>query len=121
MNISAKTRKQINQRDNGCCRRCGNLATNVHHRIGRGMGGSKRADINDLAALVMLCGSGTTGCHGLITSRPEEAYREGWSIRRSDPEPAESVPLFDIFGDFFWLTDDGGVIYATTPRSRLHL
>src|SRR4249919_4099970 len=108
MNIPAKLRKQVNERDHNCCRRCGKPATNVHHRINRGMGGSKRTD--DLTALVMLCGSGTTGCHGYVTTHPEEAYRTGWSIPRRDPEPPETVPLVDLYGRAFWLEEDGGVI-----------
>ena len=116
--ISAKTRRLVHERDRFTCRRCGVYGNNIHHRIGRGMGGTKREDVNSLAALVTLCGSGTTGCHGWITEHPEEAYRLGWSIRRSEPDPAESIPLVDKYGQFFWLTEDGGVIYAETTQKE---
>ena len=116
--IPTLLRLQVQARDNNICRRCGRLGNNVHHRITKGMGGNKSLRVNGLAALVTLCGSGTTGCHGWVTEHPEEAYRLGWSIRRSEPDPAESIPLVDIYGQFFWLTDDGGVIYAETTQKE---
>jgi hypothetical protein len=42
-----------------------------HHRRPRGMGGTRRADVHSLSALVLTCGDGTQGCHGYA-----ESYRE---------------------------------------------
>ena len=44
-----------------CCIVCGNYGTNRHHEPPKGTGGEKSWNGN----LVSLCGSGTTGCHGL--------------------------------------------------------
>ena len=110
--LSTKVRRQVADRDRGCCLRCGARGTNVQHRIGRGMGGTSRAEVNDLAALVTLCGSGTTGCHGYITAHPEEAYATGWAIRRSTTEHASEIPLTDFDGRQLFLTEEGGLIYT---------
>jgi hypothetical protein len=46
------------------CRLCGDPATNLHHIVPRSQGG------DDVAAnLVEICGSGTTGHHGLVEAR----------------------------------------------------
>lgn len=113
--LSTKVRRQVAERDRGWCRRCGARGTNVQHRIGRGMGGTSRVDVSSLAALVTLCGSGTTGCHGYLTEHPEEAYATGWAIRRSSPELASEVPLVDLEGRQFFLTDEGDLIFTGRP------
>ena len=48
-----------------------------HHRKNRQSGGSGDPLINSLANLLLLCGDGTTGCHGWIGANPEQAYRLG--------------------------------------------
>ncbi len=53
--------KIIRRLKSGRCRVCGNLPTTLHHLIGKDLGG------DDLPAnMVPLCGSGTSGCHGLV-------------------------------------------------------
>lgn len=59
--------------DGALCAVCGRPATNSHHEPPLGMGGRNRAFLLRTArgswtltpALVALCGSGTTGCHGM--------------------------------------------------------
>jgi hypothetical protein len=104
-------RDVVTARDNGSCLRCSAPGTNVHHRIGRGMGGTSRRDVNDLAALVTLCGSGTTGCHGWVTEHPAEAYALGWAIRRSETTHPSEIPLTDLYGRRFFLTEEGALVY----------
>lgn len=55
------------------------------------MGGDKRPDTNLPANLVLLCGSGTTGCHGWVHANPRDAQLLGWIIPRW-AEPLE-VPV----------------------------
>lgn len=55
---SAGLRKYLAERE---CRICGQPASNMHHLYPRSQGGDDVAD-----NLIPLCGSGTTGCHGLI-------------------------------------------------------
>jgi len=38
-NFSKKVREQIYERDNGCCRNCGGIGTEIHHVIFRSQGG----------------------------------------------------------------------------------
>lgn len=78
----------------------------THHRINRGMGGSKRADLNLPANLLTLCGSGTTGCHGWVTANPRQSYEKGWAVKR-DRDPA-GVALTTWRGDWIYLDNEGG-------------
>ena len=75
-------------RDGFACRRCGvdvsRSPSSVHHRLPRRMGGTRDPRSNDLRNLVLVCGSGTTGCHGWIESHRTEAYEQGWLIRSYD-------------------------------------
>ncbi|MBO7701908.1 MAG: hypothetical protein J6S36_03250 [Eggerthellaceae bacterium] len=44
-----------------CCIVCGRFGVNRHHEPPKGLGGERAWK----GSLVSLCGSGTTGCHGL--------------------------------------------------------
>ena len=57
------------------CVVCGKPATNQHHVVIKGMGGSRRQ-----IPTVSLCGMGnTSGCHGLAHAmRLHFRYRKGW-------------------------------------------
>lgn len=84
---SAKVVQQVRERDGHQCVRCGvgrDLTT--HHRIPRGMGGTKDPRINHPSNLLTLCGSGTTGCHGWAESHRLEAVKDGLIVSRyADP------------------------------------
>lgn len=90
----------------------------MHHRLPRGMGGSNskagRARTERASNLVVLCGSGTTGCHGWVEANRHAAYLSGWLVHRED-DPA-TVWLIDLAGRRFRLDDRGGLQLAT-PRS----
>lgn len=96
----------VRYRDIGLCVRCGtpdNLTT--HHRKPRGMGGTKDPAINDLANLLTLCGSGTTGCHGWVEANRAEAKRLGFLVSQwADPAV---VPVASWRG---WVLVDGDVV-----------
>lgn len=55
------------------------------------MGGSKRAELNTPANLIVICGSGTTGCHGRIESNRTEAYADGLLLH--DGQDPAAVPV----------------------------
>lgn len=65
-------------------------AHSVHHRRPRGMGGTSRTDTNSPANLLLVCGTGTTGCHGWIESHRDESFRFGYLLRQYE-DPAQVV------------------------------
>lgn len=76
MSIPAKVRGQLRMREDNWCAKCGlKYANNAHHRKNRSQGGQ-----DDLSNLLLLCGSGTTGCHGYITEHPRDSINHGWSV-----------------------------------------
>lgn len=85
----------VRWRDRDRCRRCGTYTPggSLHHRQGRGGPNPHRA-----AAVILLCGSGTTGCHGYVHANPAESYANGWMVRRLGVQRCEDVPI---------LTQDG--------------
>lgn len=101
---TAKTCAVVMLRSAGRCIRCGTIGHQIHHRKPRQMGGTRDAAINNPANLVLL----SNECHSHVESHRKAAYDEGWLVhRRDDPE---TVPLIDLFGQRFWLTDDSTVI-----------
>lgn len=92
-------------RSGGHCERCDRQLTpgvsvNRHHRARRQAGG------DCLENLLLLCGTGTTGCHGWVTEHPTEAYANGWSVRAlSNQDPAD-VPV-RIRGRWWKLNPNG--------------
>lgn len=71
-------RDLVNLRDGGVCVKCGRVdpffGVNFDHRVNRSQGGDWRASNGQL-----LCGSGTTGCHGWVTTEPGKAIADGWA------------------------------------------
>lgn len=61
-----------------------------HHRRPRAMGGTRRADSNEPQNLLLLCGTGTTGCHGRVEASRALAYAAGWLVHQNE-DPA-TVP-----------------------------
>ena len=114
--IPQKTRQAVYERDEWCCRRCGiNVEhrpefRSIHHRQGR-----RGSDAHRMSNLVLLCGSGTTGCHGYLTEHPAEAYAGGWSVKRISVDDPEEVPIH-VQGGLLWLTDEAGA--WTLPRKE---
>ena len=97
-----KCRKVVKARARGACERCakeGGLT--LHHRKKRSQGGDWTPQ-----NCVMLCGSGTTGCHGWVEDNPDTAEVYGWHVRPWD-DPLD-VPILYHGGAFTYLTEDGG-------------
>lgn len=100
MTIPAKVRGALRMRGDNWCERCGlSYANNAHHRKNRSQGGQ---DV--LSNLLLLCGSGTTGCHGYVTEHPEDACNNGWSVKPWH-NPAD-IPV--KYRDAFVFLDDLG-------------
>jgi hypothetical protein len=69
------------------------------------MGGTTRLDVNAPYQLLLLCGTGTTDCHGLVESQRALSYVHGWVVRQND-DPTR-IPVLLHTGDLRYLTRDG--------------
>lgn len=108
-------------RDGPVCLRCGTTlhgrSASKHHRKLKGRGTPKR--LWDLVEnIVILCGSGTTGCHGWAHHHRREAEATGWIVP-SWADPAE-VPLIDLLARRFWLRPDGTNSLYDDPWATAH-
>lgn len=100
-------------RSGGRCENCGGslgpqrrgVDFSGHHRLPRRMGGTNNPAVNGAANVVILCGSGTTGCHGRIESNRTDAYARGLLLHAGEVPSATSVDL--VYGLVF-LDDVGG-------------
>ncbi|KFI50039.1 HNH endonuclease [Bifidobacterium biavatii] len=102
------TRRLILHRDAYRCLVCGRdldaswSGYSIHHRRLRSHGGS---DLNQPSNLILLCGSGTTGCHGEIHAHPDHAYQHGWLVHAwADPT---TIPLLTHRHGWILLNPDG--------------
>lgn len=133
--FKAATVAMIWERDAGRCALCGEWLVwefraepfehgwSLHHREDRGMGGVKRARkgrVQPRAHLalaangVLLCGTGTTGCHGKVT-REEVPERLGFSVSRIGIRRPVDVPLLHALHGWVRLDNDGGYTPADEP------
>lgn len=111
MSIPVKVRAQLHDRALDCCEGCGLYgATNAHHRINQSQGGQ-----DTLSNLLLLCGSGTIGCHGWVTVNPNKSRQLGLSVGRGNDPSKISVLRYDRVSGIasrVFLTDDGQVVAA---------
>ena len=102
-----QSQRIVQRRSRGVCERCLRAdATQFHHRLPRGAGGSAhRAEINMPANLLHLCLS----CHAITESERERAYILGLLVHRGQ-RPCEVPVLIGMepFTQRFLLDDDGG-------------
>lgn len=73
------------------------------------MGGSKASWANQAPNGIVLCGSGTTGCHGRVESNRAWAEANGYIVRHGIELP-EHVPVQHVLYGEVWLTRDGRVV-----------
>lgn len=87
----------------------GNLLTSVphsfHHRLMRSHGHGY-AGLHLPGNLILLCGTGTTGCHGHVHAHPKEAYERGWLVHPWE-DPLEK-PVWSKAHGMILLDDEGG-------------
>jgi hypothetical protein len=107
--VNAKQFSRYLTRDGGCLH-CGDVETAVpHHRLNRGMGGSKARDVP--SNIISLCAN----LNGLLESSDVWAAHGrayGWKLR-SGQDP-RTTPVFDAnTGIWFTLDDDYGRLGAT--------
>ena len=109
LRVSDETRFEVLARANYKCERCGTdflgIPISVHHRRPRMMGGSKDSTLHLPANLIVLCGTGTSGCHGWVEANRNEARRLGLLIQKV--ESAEEIPFQDK-SQVWWRIDNNG-------------
>jgi hypothetical protein len=119
---SRDVRALVMERDNQCCQACGAGITgrpySIQHRVARGMGGTSNPAVNSFPSLVLMCGTGTTGCHGLAEQRDPEMHSRGFWLKRG--EDPERVPVM-IAGPGYlipaWLLPDGSRSLFEPPEA----
>ncbi|TDW30993.1 hypothetical protein EDD25_2781 [Cryobacterium psychrophilum] len=112
---------QVDRRDLYRCMRCGVAIDggSRHHRQRRQVGG------HSLPQLVLLCGSGTTGCHGWVHAHPQQSREHGYIVRTHVPDPATIPVLIGAVRQSgnYWalLTDLGGIVRITSTEAQERL
>lgn len=87
----------------------------LQHRRARGMGGSRDASTNLAANLVLMCGTGTTGCHGHVESHPREALDRGFRV--SQGATPSRIAILTATRGLVLLDDVGGFAYQEDTPS----
>ena len=114
-------------RECGSCFKCGRTVVwqdrgfgwSMHHRKPRGAGGTRR--IMTAADGLVLCGSGTTGCHGWVESHRDIATEHGYLISRNASTPEfepDRVRVRRDDGRWFLLTADGRAVEVEKGNTR---
>lgn len=108
------TRELVYERDDWCCFCCGvpllNQPRSLQHRDDRGMGGTRRPEVNSPANLILLAGSGVTACHGRVERRcPVDNDRGYWLKHGQDPA---TTPVWHWRHGWVLLDHTGGMALA---------
>lgn len=110
----------VAKRDQGSCAYCGGEILgergwdwSVQHRLRRGNGGTDREFVNLAGNLVLLCGSGTTKCHGLVEGNPAWARQHGFRVDDGETLPADTPIEHAVHGRV--LLDDEGGTWTEAP------
>lgn len=105
--------ERIDQREQRKCARCGMAIWNNasrHHRKFRSRRGG-----DEVSNGLLLCGSGTTDCHGWVHAHPVQARVSGFAVHTW--ENPRLVPVQHIMHGLVYLDDEGG--FSTTPPRDL--
>lgn len=98
--------EKIDRREGQSCARCGRGIWengSRHHRKFKSRGGG-----DEVSNGVLLCGSGTTGCHGWAHRYPREARAAGFAVNSWEDPALVPVLLYMAGKRPVYLDDDGG-------------
>lgn len=117
-------RDQVTGRDQHRCTICERYVRagqwpglSIHHRLMRSQG-SGSTELHEPSNLLLLCGTGTTGCHGWIHAHPLEAQTYGWLIGVKDTRPPHLVPVYNHRHGWQLLTPDGQAVPCQPPEGQ---
>lgn len=79
--------------------------------IGNSVANARGVEKHQVQNLILLCGSGTTGCHGFVHMHPTIAYENGWCVKSFQDQL--EVPVRTWHG-LVYLTTDGK--YSSTKE-----
>lgn len=111
-------RRATRSRSAGLCelnlRGCQRTAINVSHRLPRSGGGGWSP-----AALLDACGSGTTGCHGIVERDRDRSYELGLLVHRGENPAKVPVKLHHpVYGPAWWQPTDDGLLLWLAPYEQ---
>ncbi|MFW6776099.1 HNH endonuclease [Nocardioides sp. CPCC 205120] len=108
----------VDQRCGGRCELCDRPLAGTpwsrHHRHPRRMGGTTRLWVNAPSNLLVICGTGTTACHGVVEANRRVSLKAGFLVR--DGVDPRTVPV-ELARGLTWLDDDG--MYLDQPPAPL--
>ena len=110
------------QIENACCEACltwlGRHGGQIQHIKARGAGGSRDPELGSPAGGAMLCGTPSSGCHGLCEARDEGMYAAGFWIKFGERLGAKPIRVGWRTGTWTarWLLADG--TYGDEPAER---
>lgn len=91
------------------CEKCGSPGPlTCHHLVKRSHGGGW-----DPRNIVVLEGSGTTGCHGWAEAEPLAAQAAGWAYASTEEIGVRPIPHY--FLGRVWLDAEGGYSFSPPP------
>lgn len=107
-NPSQRVCDLVDMRDEYRCVRCGHpfhwAGFSRHHRHLRS---HPYPRLHEASNLILLCGSGTNGCHEWVHAHRLEAATYGWIVSGFDDHP-EQVPILTKQHGWVLLDDEGG-------------
>lgn len=113
MRPTVETLETVAARDEGRCARCGlpiggrrGVDFSLHHRRPAKAGGDRRPESHLSGNLVLLHGSGTTGCHGHVEANRTESYASGLLVK--EPTRPCDQPIRHAVHGRVLLDDEGG-------------
>lgn len=105
----AATEALVAERSGGMCEICGQEhATEYHHRVPRGMGGTKDPRVNQASSLLHV----SRRCHRYAETHRAEALIAGWLVSRYS-NPADVAVLINNGSRYVYLGADG--LYHDNP------
>lgn len=93
------------------------MGWSAHHRRPRGAGGTSNPEIGNVTNCLILCGSGTTGCHGWVETYRAMAEDYGYLVRSGIKTPA-GTRIKRLDGTWWLITSSGLAVEVEQGEAR---